>query len=67
LFCYIFYHNRMPIVLSRGLKKKLEQVLLESAQGGPSRSIERLQLLKMEVVDEVTFHNGEQMEMEDII
>jgi hypothetical protein len=29
-------------VLSRGLKKKLEQVLLESAQGGPSRSIERL-------------------------
>jgi len=57
----------MPIVLSRGMKNKLEQVLLENAQGGPSRSIERLQLLKMEVVDEVTFHNCEQMEMEDII
>jgi len=30
----------MPTVLSRGMKKKLEQVLLENAQGGPSRSIE---------------------------
>lgn len=49
------------------MKKKLEQVLLESAQGEPSRTIERLQLLKMEVVDKVTFHNGEQMEMADII
>lgn len=40
------------------MKKNLKEVLQDSAQGGPLKSQEGMQPLKMELEHMVTFHNG---------
>ncbi len=45
-------------MLTRNMKKKLEEILLqESTQGGSSGGQEGLKLPKMDVEDNVNFHN----------
>jgi len=48
----------MSIMLTRSMKKNLKEVLQDSAQGGPLKSQEGMQPLKMELEHMVTFHNG---------
>lgn len=50
------------------MKKKLEEILLqESTQGRSSRGQEGLKLQKMDVEDDVNFHNDEQEKLAVII
>jgi hypothetical protein len=55
-------------MLTRNTKKKLEKILLqESMQGGSSGGQEGLKLPKMDVEDDVNFHNDEQEKLEVVI
>lgn len=55
-------------MLTRNTKKKLEEILLqESMQGGSYGGQEGLKLPKMDVEDNVNFHNDEQEKLEVVI
>lgn len=46
------------------MKKWMEKVLQENMQSGLTRAQERVEILKMDVKNTITFHSNEQKELE---